>query len=72
MAKLSAEDHHKEYRKYLDFAQEALDAIAAKDTSNYDFLEGEIPGLEEGGPLRQVIVVYDKRDQSYKGFIPLG
>jgi len=49
-----------------------LDAIIAKDDSNYDFLEEEIPGFEEGDPLRQIIVVYDKRDQSYKGFISLG
>ena len=47
------------------FAREVLDAIDNDqiDESNYELHCGEI-----GDPLRQVTVVYDKRDQTVKGF----
>ena len=47
------------------FAREVLDAIGNDqiDESNYELHCGEI-----GDPLRQVTVVYDKRDQTVKGF----
>ena len=47
------------------FAREVLDAIDNEqiDESNYELHCGEI-----GDPLRQVTVVYDKRDQTVKGF----
>lgn len=67
---LSPDDHYRERRKYSEFAREALDAMAAEDTSNYNFPIVEIPGLKQGDPIRQVVLIYDKRDQSYKGFCP--
>ena len=51
--------------EYLEFAREVLDAIDNDqiDESNYELHCGEI-----GDPLRQVTVVYDKHDQTFKGF----
>ena len=64
-------DFHTKYTEYLGVVREVLDAIANDqiDESNYELiLIGEIPGAKPGDPLRQVTVVYDKRDQTCKGF----
>lgn len=56
----------------LALAREVLDAIALEqiEESHYQLHFQELPPISSGEPFRQVHLIYDKRDQTYKGFLP--